>query len=232
VQRTKQEGLNALLTICKNFWGKGYQMIVILDFGIGNTGSIINMIRLLGGDAIISANSQDISTADALILPGVGAFDNGMEKLRASGLLPVIEKRILDDKIPILGICLGMQLLFESSDEGRFEGLGWIRGQVKRFNFSDTNQTGLKIPHMGWNEIQPVNNHPLFTGLESEARFYFVHSYHIECNVDKYSIAKTIYGYTFTCAVQKDNIYGVQFHPEKSHRFGKIIFKNFLENIC
>nr|WP_320017314.1 imidazole glycerol phosphate synthase subunit HisH [uncultured Desulfobacter sp.] len=199
---------------------------------MGNTGSIINMIRRVGGDAIISADDQDISTAAALILPGVGAFDNGMEKLRASGLLPVIEKRIFDDKIPILGICLGMQLLFESSEEGAFEGLGWIPGQVKRFNFSDTSQAGLKIPHMGWNEIQPANNHLLFAGLESEARFYFVHSYHIVCDVDKYSIAKAVYGYAFTCAVQNDNIYGVQFHPEKSHRFGMGLFKNFLENIC
>jgi len=207
-------------------------MIVILDYGVGNAGSIHNMIRHVGGDAVISSCNQIISDASALILPGVGAFDHGMDKLCSSGLLSIIKKRIFDDKIPILGICLGMQLLFESSEEGALKGLGWIPGQVKRFDFSDTSQTGLKIPHMGWNEIQPANNHPLFAGLESEARFYFVHSYHIVCNSDQYAIASAAYGYTFTCAVQNDNIYGVQFHPEKSHRFGMRLFKNFLENIC
>lgn len=207
-------------------------MIVILDYGIGNTGSILNMLLHVGGDAVISSREQDIDEAEGLILPGVGAFDHGMEKLYSSGLVSVLKKRVLNEKIPILGICLGMQLLFESSEEGQSKGLGWIPGQVGLFNFKNAKKERLKVPHMGWNEIQVVNNHPLFEGLESEARFYFVHSYHAICNTDQYAIASSDYGYTFTCAVQKDNIYGVQFHPEKSHRFGKALLKNFLENIC
>jgi glutamine amidotransferase len=207
-------------------------MIVILDYGMGNTGSIINMIRRIGGDAIVSADEQDISTAVALILPGVGAFDNGMGKLRESGMLPLIEKRVFEDKIPFLGICLGMQLLFDSSEEGALQGLGWISGGVKRFDFSGTNEKGLKIPHMGWNLVNTKQDHPLFVGLGAEARFYFVHSYHAVCSDEHHAIAFAEYGYSFACGVQKENIFGVQFHPEKSHKFGMTLFKNFVEQIC
>ena len=207
-------------------------MIVILDYGMGNTGSIINMIRRIGGDAVISADERDIFTAAALILPGVGAFDNGMKRLRASGMLPLIEKCVFEDKIPFLGICLGMQLLFDSSEEGTLPGLAWISGRVKRFDFSGTNVNGLKIPHMGWNLVAPKQDHPLFVGLGADARFYFVHSYHAVCSDEHHAIAFTEYGYSFACAVQKENIFGVQFHPEKSHKFGMTLLKNFVEQVC
>ena len=207
-------------------------MIVILDYGMGNTGSIINMIRRIGGDAVISADERDIFTAAALILPGVGAFDNGMKRLRASGMLPLIEKRVFEDKIPFLGICLGVQLLFDSSEEGTLPGLGWIPGMVKRFDFSGTNVNGLKIPHMGWNLVTPKQDHPLFVGLGADARFYFVHSYHAVCSDEHHAIAFAEYGYSFACAVQKENIFGVQFHPEKSHKFGMTLLKNFVEQVC
>jgi len=207
-------------------------MIVILDYGMGNTGSMLNMILRVGGNAIISADEQVISTADALILPGVGAFDSGMEKLRTSGLLPFIEKRVFEDKIPFLGVCLGMQLLFDLSEEGALPGLGWISGRVKRFDFSGTNEKDLKIPHMGWNLVTPKQDHPLFAGLRAEARFYFIHSYHVVCSDQHHAIAFAEYGYSFACAVQKENIFGVQFHPEKSHKFGMTLFKNFVEQIC
>ena len=207
-------------------------MIVILDYGMGNTGSIINMIRHVGGDAVISADEQTISTAAALILPGVGAFDSGMEKLRASNMLALVEKCVLKEKIPFLGICLGMQLLFDSSEEGLLPGLGWISGRVERFDFSGINENGLKIPHMGWNLVASRHNHPLFASLGAGARFYFVHSYHAVCSDEHHAIAFAEYGYSFACAVQKENIFGVQFHPEKSHKFGMTLFKNFVEQIC
>lgn len=202
-------------------------MIVILDYGMGNAGSILNMINRIGGTAIISSNREDILQASALILPGVGAFDNGMEKIRSSGLLALIEKKVLVDKVPFLGICLGMQLLFESSEEGVIPGLGWINGTVKKFKFENQN---LKVPHMGWNVVK--SDHLLFKSERPELRFYFVHSYHVNCSDEKNAIAKVNYGYDFVCGVQKDNIYGIQFHPEKSHKFGMEFFLHFLRDIC
>lgn len=208
-------------------------MIVILDYGMGNANSILNMIRKVGGDAVVSIEKKMIEDATAIILPGVGSFDNGIEKLRKSAVLGVIERKVLEDKIPFLGICLGMQLLFESSEEGVLPGLGWINGEVKRFNFSDINaKNELKIPHMGWNVVTPKTYESLFSGLETEeARFYFVHSFHVNCALDENILAMANYGYKFTCSVQKDNIFGVQFHPEKSHRFGMTFFSNFLEMV-
>lgn len=207
-------------------------MIVIIDYDIGNTGSILNIIRRVGGDAIVSRDEQDISTAAALILPGVGSFDNGVEKLRASGMLPLIEKCVFEYKIPFLGVCLGMQLIFDSSEEGTSPGLGWISGRVKRFDFSKTDKINLKIPHMGWCIVTPKQDLPLFNGLGADARFYFVHSYHVVCSDKHDAMAYAKYGYRFACVVQKENIYGVQFHPEKSHKFGMTLFKNFVEQIC
>lgn len=207
-------------------------MIVILDIGIGNTGSILNMIRKVGGDAVISADEQVISSAEAIILAGIGAFDNGMQKLHASGILPLLERLVLEGAMPFLGVCLGMQLLFKYSEEGVLPGLGWLPGSVKRFDFSGIGETKLKIPHMGWNLVAPQQGHPLFRGLECDARFYFVHSYHVVCEIEHHVIASTEHGYLFACAVQKANIFGVQFHPEKSHKFGMTLFKNFLELTC
>jgi len=207
-------------------------MIVILDYGMGNLNSILNIIRKAGGDAMISSAHDDINNANAVILPGVGSFDNGIEKLKSSGLLEVVKQKVLEDKIPFLGICLGMQLLFERSEEGQLPGLGWIRGDVTRFDFSGIQQDkALKIPHMGWNLVTSTTYNNLFSGLEDEARFYFAHSYHVNCHNSSDILATANYGYKFTCSVKHENIWGAQFHPEKSHRFGVQFFKNFLKEI-
>ena len=207
-------------------------MIVILDYGMGNTASILNMIHRVGGDAVISSDQQQILEANALILPGVGAFDNAMQKLNNSGLVKLIKQRVLVDKVPFMGICLGMQLLFDSSEEGDLSGLGLIPGEVKRFDFAAVEQQNLKVPHMGWNIVQPTAGTCMFKGFEQNPRFYFVHSYHAVC-ADSSNVAATCdYGYPFACAVQKDNIFAAQFHPEKSHKFGMQLFKNFLEQLC
>lgn len=207
-------------------------MIVIIDYGMGNAASILNMIRRMGGEATISSKHDLITQATALILPGVGSFDNAVDKLNSSNLIPLIKHRVLNDRIPFFGVCLGMQLLFDSSEEGERRGLGLIPGTVKRFNFEHLSDTTLKIPHMGWNLVYPKEGGALFSGLESEPRFYFVHSYHVVCDNPTHEIATSVYGYRFTCGVQRDNIYAVQFHPEKSHKFGMQMFKNFLELVC
>ncbi len=206
-------------------------MIVILDYGMGNPGSILNMIRKVGGQALITKDLAAIENSKAIILPGVGSFDNGMSKLRTSGMLEVLERKVLGEKKPFLGICLGMQLLFEKSQEGVLPGLNWIPGQVKRFDFSHfADNKGLKVPHMGWNKVNPNNFDSLFRGYEGvDARFYFVHSYHVVCSNPRNVLARCTHGDEFTCSVENGNIYGVQFHPEKSHKFGMNLFKNFLE---
>lgn len=204
-------------------------MIVILDYGMGNPGSMHNMLRRIGALSIVTSDHDALMSASAVILPGVGAFDNGMQKLESSGVLSCLQQRVLLDKVPFLGICLGMQLLLENSEEGNLPGLGWIPGFVKRFDFSGLNKAGLKIPHMGWNLVQATHATSLFQGLDQESRFYFVHSYHVRCNDQAHVLGTTEYGYPFVSAVQKENIYGVQFHPEKSHRFGMTLLKNFAE---
>jgi imidazole glycerol-phosphate synthase subunit HisH len=193
---------------------------------MGNTASILNMLFKVGLDAQISFSPDKLSDSTAIILPGVGAFDQGMNKIRDSGVYELLEELVVHRKKPFLGICLGMQMLFESSEEGKEKGLGWLSGNVRRFDFSDCDQPP-KIPHMGWNTVDASNNNFLFDGLHDENRFYFVHSFHVECKDVNYSVASTQYGYDFTCSVQKENIFGVQFHPEKSHRFGMTFFKNF-----
>ena len=205
-------------------------MIVIIDYGTGNTGSILNMIRKVGYEAKISNSQDDILSASVLILPGVGAFDNAIKKFNASGLRQIIEQRVISDKIPFLGICLGMQLIFEASEEGSEKGLGWVPGKVKRFDFKGGKYSHLKTPHMGWNIVKPVKDCNLFDGLK-EPRFYFVHSYYVSCD-DDFMLAVANYGHKFVCSIQKDNIYATQFHPEKSHKFGIRFFKNFLETVC
>lgn len=207
-------------------------MIAILDYGMGNIASIRNMVRRVGGDAIITSDLDNIEGLSGIILPGVGAFDNAMQKLNASGIADTLRDFVLERKIPFLGVCLGMQLLFESSEEGQLPGLGFIRGNVKRFRGPEFDNGKLKIPHMGWNVVRPRENAALFVGLEQEPRFYFVHSYHVVC-ADGDDIAATCnYGYDFTCSVNRDNIYAAQFHPEKSHRFGMTVFENFMERVC
>jgi imidazole glycerol-phosphate synthase subunit HisH len=205
-------------------------MIVILDYGMGNSGSILNMLKRVGSPAIVTNKKEDILLADGIILPGVGTFDNGMKALQSLDLVDSLNEKIVEGSTPFLGICLGMQLLFESSCEGSMSGLGWVNGTVQKFNFSsciDSNK--LKIPHMGWNSVNVKDCQGIFKDLVVESRFYFVHSYYVNCANPKNILATADYGGVFTCAVHSGNIYGVQFHPEKSHLFGITMFKNFLQ---
>ena len=207
-------------------------MIKILDYGMGNTASMLNIIHKAGGNAEIASNAKDLDNSYAIILPGVGSFDNGINKLYASGFLDALSRIILNQNVPFLGVCLGMQLLFSKSEEGKLPGLGWVDGNVTRFDFSNTLQNrSMKIPHMGWNTIKPTSYENVYAGLEEEARFYFVHSYHVNCNDSSDILATANYGYEFTCSIRHNNISGVQFHPEKSHCFGVRFFKNYLEEI-
>lgn len=207
-------------------------MIKVLDYGMGNTASMQNMIRKAGGNAELCSSPDEIESASAIILPGVGSFDNGLKKLENSGLLEALHYKVINEKVPFLGVCLGMQLLFEKSEEGGLSGLGWLKGNVTRFNFSNTQSSKhLKVPHMGWNLVYPKVYGNLFAGLEDEARFYFVHSYFVNCANPSDVLATAKYGHEFTCSVRRDNIWGAQFHPEKSHRFGIQFFKNFLKEI-
>ena len=201
-------------------------MIVILDNDLGNSGSVLKMVKLFDDNVIITSDPNQIKDARKIILPGVGSFDTGMLNIKKSKFLSVLEEKVLKEKIPFLGICLGMQMLFEQSDEGNLNGLGWIPGQVKRFEFNKN--ITLKIPHMGWNTVNQVVKNNLLPENVEELRYYFVHSYHAVCK-EEYIIAKTFYGYDFACAVQNENIFGTQFHPEKSHRFGKALIEKFVK---
>jgi glutamine amidotransferase len=200
-------------------------MIVIVDTRTGNVGSIANMLKKIGAEAAISRDPGLIGRADKLILPGVGAFDAGVESLEATGLRPLLEQRVLRDRVPVLGLCLGMQLFTRRSAEGSRPGLGWIDGETVKFKVGP--DAGVKIPHMGWNRIATPRPHPLLADLPPQPRFYFVHSYHLECADPAVTIATAEHGYPFTCAVAHGNIMGVQFHPEKSHKFGMQLFRNF-----
>lgn len=200
-------------------------MIAILDYGIGNLKSIYNMFKKVGVESVITSDIETIKKANKYLLPGVGSFDHGINSLKNASFFETLENEVLENKKPILGICLGMQLLTNTSEEGREKGLGWIDAKTIRFDLEDKS---LSVPHMGWNKINPINLNDIFKNLE-ENRFYFVHSYHVVCNNDKNILATVSYGKTFTCSIYKDNIYGVQFHPEKSHRFGMQLLKNFGE---
>lgn len=205
-------------------------MIAIVDIGVGNLGAIRNMLRKVGAEAFITADPTDIRAAAKVILPGVGAFDAGMQALADSGLTAVLNEQALEVKKPVLGICLGAQMLGNRSEEGSLPGLGWIDMDVVRF----PRDAGLRVPHMGWNTVVPAVKDgkvsPLFAGNEAEPRFYFVHSYHFKC-ADPADVAATCdYGGAFAAAVARGNIWGVQFHPEKSHRFGAALLRNFAEN--
>ena len=200
-------------------------MIAILDYGVGNLKSIYNMFKKIGIESIITSDIETIKKADKYLLPGVGSFDYGINNLKNTIFFATLEKEVLENKKPILGICLGMQLLTNSSEEGKEKGLGWIDADTIKFNLEDKS---IVIPHMGWNRTKPTNTNNIFKGLD-ENRFYFVHSYHVTCNNNKNILATTNYGSEFISSIYKDNIYGVQFHPEKSHKFGMQLFKNFGE---
>lgn len=205
-------------------------MIAIVDYGMGNLGSIANMLKKVGAQSTISSDPQIITAADKLVLPGVGAFDNGMRNLAQRRLVELLNAQVLQHKKPILGLCLGMQLFTRASEEGQLKGLGWINAQTVRFKFDQAN-ADLKIPHMGWNTLRIHRPHPLLADLEKDARFYFVHSYHLICNDPESALATTTYGYDFASVVAQDNILGAQFHPEKSHKFGMKLLKNFAERV-
>ena len=199
-------------------------MITIIDYGMGNLGSVQNMFKRIGVKSQISSDKLEIEKADKILLPGVGAFDNAMKRLNQSGLKEVLDYKALDQKVPVLGICLGMQLLTNSSEEGTENGFGWIDAKTLKFKFSDRN---MKVPHMGWNIVKPSSNSLLTTNLPNESRFYFVHSYYVKVKEETNSILKANYGLEFDSAIQRDNIFGAQFHPEKSHKFGMQLFTNF-----
>lgn len=200
-------------------------MITIVNYGLGNLGSIVNMFKRIGVASKVSNHLEEIERAEKLLLPGVGAFDIAMTMINEKGMMEVLNKKALVDQIPVLGICLGMQLLTRSSEEGKLPGLGWIEADTRRFAIGN----GLNVPHMGWNKVIPSTPSLLTCNLPDEARFYFVHSYHVHVDDERNSILKCNYGISFDAAIQRDNIYGAQFHPEKSHRFGMQLLKNFAE---
>lgn len=198
---------------------------VIVNYGLGNVSSIHNMLHYLGLSSQISNDIQVIQKADKLILPGVGAFDNGMQLIYRNNLIDILHKKVFEQQTPILGICLGMQLMCRASEEGKEKGLGWMDADVIRFR----RDVPIRIPHMGWNSVSVKQTNPLLTSDE-EAYFYFVHSFHVDNVKSDEVIATTEYGYEFVSAFRLNNIYGVQFHPEKSHRYGMSLLKNFVLN--
>jgi len=201
------------------------QKIIIVDYGMGNVGSVLNMFKRIGVEAEITADLQKISEAEKILLPGVGAFDHAMRRINDSGLKDVLDQKALVDKIPILGICLGMQLLTRGSEEGILPGFGWIDADTIKF----PQMTSLKVPHMGWNLVKHITPCILTKGLPSDSRYYFVHSYHVKVDKEENSILKTTHGIEFDSGIHSKNIYGTQFHPEKSHRYGMELLKNFSE---
>lgn len=203
-------------------------MIAIIDYGVGNIRAFANIYKKLDVDFKIAKTAKDLENVEKLILPGVGAFDHAMEQLDASGMRQRLDELVVDKRLPVIGICVGMQMLAHSSDEGKHHGLGWIDASVKKF---DETKIHFKthLPHMGWNDVKVVKQNKLMNALEQDAKFYFLHSYYFHCNNHNDSIAESDYGIEFSCAVNKDNVYGVQFHPEKSHHYGIQLLKNFAD---
>lgn len=200
-------------------------MITIVDYGMGNLGSLRNMLARIGVASVTTADVDVLSKAEKVLLPGVGAFDAAMRRINSSGLREVLEQKALRERVPVMGVCLGMQLLTRCSDEGEEPGLGWVPGQTRRI----PPQPGLKVPHMGWNVALPTGDSPLTRHLPPQPRFYFVHSYYVQVDDPAHSVMRTTHGVTFDSALQKGNIFGAQFHPEKSHKFGMQLLKNFAE---
>jgi imidazole glycerol-phosphate synthase subunit HisH len=203
-------------------------MIAIIDYGLGNVKAFANVYDRLNIPAMIARQDKDLQNVDKVILPGVGAFDYAMQRLEKSGMRQALDEIVLHRKTPVLGICVGMQMLALSSEEGSLPGLGWIDGVVKRFTSSSLNGS-MRVPHMGWNDVKIIKQNNLLNGLDSGARFYFLHSYYFQCHRREDIIAVTNYGGEFACAVNSGNIFGVQFHPEKSHQWGVQLLKNFAE---
>jgi imidazole glycerol-phosphate synthase subunit HisH len=196
-------------------------MFVIVDYGVGNLTSIQNT-------AVISGNIEVVAKASRLLLPGMGHFDNCMIKFNDSGLREVVEQKVFQERVPVLGICVGLQMFMASSEEGDEQGFGWIKGKTIKFRQSQMDGS-FKVPNMGWLDVQSTRSSKLWECLD-DARFYFAHSYHVETIADSDILLSADYGYRFTAGIERDNILGVQFHPEKSHRFGMRLLKNFAEN--
>lgn len=201
-------------------------MITLIDYGVGNIFAFQNVYKRLNIPTKIAKRKEDLANAEKLILPGVGSFDYAMAQLNASGMREKLDELVLEKKVPVIGICVGMQMMGNRSDEGKLEGLKWIDSEILKFDESLIQQR-TKLPHMGWNDVVPINNHPLFIGLEKEAIFYFLHSFYFKCKNELESIAISNYGISFSSAVHRENIYGIQFHPEKSHQYGEKLLHNF-----
>jgi len=198
-------------------------MITIIDYGMGNLGAMQNIFKRIGVAVEIASTPEAIANATKLLLPGVGAFDSAMKRINASGLREVLDRKALQERVPVMGICLGMQLLTQRSEEGQQPGLGWISAVTKRL----PPMPGLKIPHMGWNVVAPMRDSLLTQGLPAESRFYFVHSYYVQVDDAEDSVLTAHYGVTFDAVVSHRNLHGAQFHPEKSHKFGMRFLANF-----
>ncbi|MEO4015014.1 imidazole glycerol phosphate synthase subunit HisH [Pseudomonas rossensis] len=200
-------------------------MITVIDYGIGNILSFINLYKRLNIECRVATSYQDLVGATKIILPGVGSFDHAMISLDRSGMREALDDLVLDKKVPVLGICVGMQMLANSSDEGDLPGLGWVPGTVRKFDIEKVKQ----LPHMGWNDVVLLHASGLFKNFEETPKYYFLHSFYFECADREHALASSIYGEEFTCAVNAGSVYGVQFHPEKSHHFGVNLLKNFSE---
>ena len=201
-------------------------MIAIIDYGVGNISAFVNIYKKLDIDIKIAKKPSDLESVSKLILPGVGAFDHAMNELNNSGMLDKLNELVLIDKLPVIGVCVGLQMMAKKSDEGDLPGLGWIDANVKLFDVTKINFK-THLPHMGWNDVISIKENSLFKKLEKDSKFYFLHSFYFECNNKEDIIAVSDYGIRFACAINKDNIYGTQFHPEKSHNFGVQLLKNF-----
>jgi glutamine amidotransferase len=203
-------------------------MITIVDYGLGNIRAFLNVYRRLNIEVRTATNAEELRNATKVILPGVGSFDHAMKQLGQSGMRETLDDLALRQRVPILGVCVGMQMFARSSDEGALPGLGWIQGRVKALE-SLVAAGDLPVPHMGWNDVRVVSNNRLFDGVGADARFYFLHSYYFDCDREQDAVAVSSYGKDFACAVGVENLVGVQFHPEKSHQFGIRLLKNFEE---
>jgi imidazole glycerol-phosphate synthase subunit HisH len=203
----------------------------IIDYGVGNIGSIANMLKKVNEESVVTSDSKQINDAERLILCGIGAFDDGMSKLESMGIIDVLKHKVMEEKTPVLGVCLGMQLFTEGSEEGNKKGLGFINAFTKKFQFSPATNGSRphRIPHMGWNLVKASKQSKLFEGMYEDPRFYFVHSYHVVLEKPSDELLTASYGYPFTAAFESGNIIGVQFHPEKSHKYGMKLYENFVK---
>jgi len=200
--------------------------MTIVDYGLGNVRAFANIYKGLNIDAMIARTPSELQRASKIILPGVGAYDHAMEGLDQSTMRPVLDELVKEKRVPVLGVCVGMQILGRSSEEGKRAGLGWLDGEVR--GFKSQASFDLPVPHLGWNDVEPAQRgSELFTHLESTAKFYFLHSFFFDCDDPADVAAVSTYGVRFSCAVHRDNVYGVQFHPEKSHQAGTQLLKNF-----